>query len=99
MFMIRETMHCKPGKVREMVDRFKALAKVIDELGYKPYRLYTDVSGERFWTVVAETETESMEAFVAMEQKVMGHEKAKQIMTGYHDLVQRGFRQVYKIER
>ena len=99
MFMIRETMHCKPGKVRELVDRFKALSKVMSEMGYSPFRLYTDVSGERFWTVVAETDTESVEAFIGMEQKVMASEKARQIMAGYHDLVLRGFRQIYKAER
>jgi heme-degrading monooxygenase HmoA len=99
MFMIRETMHCKPGKVRELVDRFKALSKLIAEMGYTPFRLYTDVSGERFWTVVAETDADSVEAFIGMEQKVMANEKAKQIMAGYHDLVLRGFRQIYKAER
>ena len=98
MFMIRETMHCKPGKVRELVDRFKALSKLIGEMGYTPFRLYTDVSGERFWTVVAETDADSVEAFIGMEQKVMANEKAKQIMAGYHDLVDHGRREIYRIE-
>ena len=98
MYVIREVMQCKPGKVRDMVNRFKNLSDVIQKLGYKPFRLFTDVSGKPFWTVVAETEAESLDAFFAMEQKAMANEDARQIMAGYHEAVDGGHREIYRAE-
>jgi hypothetical protein len=96
MFTIREVIHCRPGKVRPLVDKFKAVGAVMERLGYRPFRLYTDVSGERFWTVVAETEAETIDAFLEMEGKVMSDPAAQEAMGGYHDLVQRGRREVFR---
>jgi hypothetical protein len=96
--MIREVMQCKPGKVRNMVTKFKALNDVVQRLGFKPFRLFTDVSGVPFWTVVAEGEAQSLEDFLAMEDKVMGDADAQQAMAGYHDLVEQGRREVYRVE-
>ena len=53
MLLIREIMYCKPGKVRAMVDKSLAMAKLSE------------------------------------------HEK---LMEGYHDLVDYGRREIYKIE-
>ena len=99
MYVVREVMQCKPGKVRELVNRFKSLSTVIQKLGFKPFRIFTDVSGEPFWTVVAETDVDSIDSFFAMEEKVMGNDEARQIMSGYHDFVQAGRREIYKAER
>ena len=33
MYVIREVMNCKPGKVRPMVEKFKALSSVMREMG------------------------------------------------------------------
>jgi hypothetical protein len=41
-------MHCKPGKVREMVDKFKSLSAAAQQMGFPALRVYTDVSAERF---------------------------------------------------
>jgi hypothetical protein len=98
MFLIREVMQCKPGKVRDMVNKFKGLNVVAHRLGYKPFRLFTDVSGEPFWTVVAESEVESLNAFLEMEEKVMAEDDARKAMAGYHDLVQNGRREIYRVE-
>ena len=65
MYVIREVMQCKPGKVRDMVQRFKKLNAIAPRLGLKPSQILTDVSGEHFWTVVGTTEVESLEAFFA----------------------------------
>ena len=98
MFLIREVLSCKPGKVGEMVKKFKALSAVMKRMNIKPFRIFTDVSGERFWTLVAETEAETLDDFFAMEGRVMGDEEARKAMSGYHDLVERGRREIYKIE-
>ncbi len=67
MYLIRDIMRCKPGNARPMVDKLKALAKAINKFGIKnQFRILTDVSGKRYWTVVAEMEVESLEAYTAM---------------------------------
>jgi len=98
MLLVREVVHCKPGKVGEMVKRFRELAKVMERLGHMPFRLYTDVSGERFWTVVAESEVESLDAFNAAVNDVMGDADAQKAMAEYHDFVVSGRREIYRIE-
>lgn len=98
MYIVRETVQCKPGKVREMVKKFKGLSGIRERKGYKPLRLLTDVSGEPFWTVTAESEVASFDEFVAMEGKVMADAEAGQIMAGYHDLLVSGRREIFRVE-
>jgi hypothetical protein len=60
MYVIREVVNCKPGKVRQMVEK-------IDD-------------------------------FFAMEQSLMANETLRKTLADYHDLVDRGRREVYRIE-
>ena len=99
MYLIREIVHCQPGKVGEMVGKFKAISAAMREMQLEPFRLLTDVSGEPFWTVVAETTVERIDDFFAMEQKLMASEALRSAMSGYHDLVNAGRREIYRVER
>jgi hypothetical protein len=64
----------------------------------------TDFAAERFWTIVAEFEVESLDAFEKMmsgEGEPMDAETMKQmeeLMKGYHELVDYGRREIYKLE-
>jgi len=98
MFVIRDVMHCKPGQVRPMVEKFVALSKLTGEIGLSGMRVMTDVSAERFWTVVAELEVPSLEAYANAMKQSMQHPKFKEIMQGYHDLVEDGRREIYQLE-
>ena len=102
MLLIRDIMYCKPGKVRPMVDKFLAMSKLMQKAGMGKMRVSTDVSAERYWTVVGEMEAPSMEAFDKMTRgEDLGSEISKEfesIMKGYHDLVDHGRREIYKIE-
>src|SRR4051812_10497371 len=66
VLLIRDIMYCKPGKVRPMADKFLAMAKLSEKKGMGKMRVLTDVSAERYWTVVSEMEVENLEAFSAM---------------------------------
>jgi hypothetical protein len=66
--------------------------------GMQPFRLLTDVSGEQFWTVVAETEAEDISEFFGREAEIMADEAFGEAMAGYHDLVADGRREIYKVE-
>ena len=66
-------------------------------------RIMTDFCADRYWTLVAEMEVENLEAFEkSMMQSPPGSKedmkKFEEIMKGYHDLVDRGKREIYKIE-
>jgi hypothetical protein len=98
MLLIRDIMYCKPGKVRPMVEKFVAMAKLNEKKKMPKMRVMTDVSAERYWTVVSEMEVESMEALMAMMQNPDNAKEFDAIMKGYHDLVDHGRREVYNIE-
>jgi hypothetical protein len=98
MYIVREVMHCRPGKVRDMVSKFTALNAVMKRKGYPPFRIFTDVSGERFWTIVLESETDNLEEHRRMEENVLADPEAQKAMSGYHDIVDDGRRAIYKIE-
>jgi hypothetical protein len=91
-------MYCKPGKVRPLVEKFLAAARFGEQRGWGRMRIMTDVSGERFWTLVAEIEAPSMEAFMAMGQSEEDAKEFEAIMKGYHDLVDHGRREIYRLE-
>ena len=102
MFLIREIMYCKPGKVRPMVEKFTAMSKLGEKVGLPRMRVMTDFSAEQFWTVVAELEVTDLDTFEKMMSSPQGSEqdikKLDEIMKGYHDLVDHGRREIYKIE-
>jgi hypothetical protein len=98
MYVIREVLHCKPGKVRQMADKFRAISQALQEMGHQPMRLLTDVTGEPFWTIVAEASVERIDDFVAIEQTLMANERLRKVMADYHDLVESGRREIYRVE-
>jgi hypothetical protein len=97
MYVIREILNCKPGKVGQMVEKFQAIGTVMRKMGKEPFRVLTDVSGEPFWTVVAETSVERIDDFFAMEQELMATDALRSAMAGYHDLVISGKREILRI--
>jgi hypothetical protein len=98
MYVIREVLNCKPGKVRQMVDKFRHISEVLKEAGHDPMRLLTDVTGEPFWTVIAEAQVEKIDDFFAMEQTLTANETLRKTMADYHDLVVSGRREIYRVE-
>ena len=99
MYVIREIMHCKPGKVGEMVKRFKQMEPLMKEVGLKePQRIMTDMSGESFWTVVAEQNVESLEQYLDLSRQTMTDPRVQKIMQGYHEFVESGRREIFKVE-
>jgi hypothetical protein len=98
MFMVREVMSCKPGKVGELVKKFKQLGAVMQAMKLEPFRIYTDVAGASFWTLILERDYDSLDDISAVESRVMSDERAQSVMSGYHDLVVKGSREIYKIE-
>jgi hypothetical protein len=98
MYVIREVLNCKPGKVRQMADKFREISMVMKDLGHEPLRLLTDVTGEPFWTIIAEAKVEKIDDFFAMERALTANETLRKTMADYHDLVASGRREIYRTE-
>ena len=98
MFVVRDIMYCKPGKVRQMVEKFLALSRLSEQIGLGKMRVMTDVSAERYWTVVSETEVESLEEYARKSRESMQMKEFQDAMKGYHDLIDHGRREIYMLE-
>lgn len=98
MYVIREILHCQPGKVRPLLEKFRVLSSALQELGHEPLRLLTDVAGEHFWTLIVEVKVEQVEQFFEVEKQLMGNEKVRHAMSDYHELVADGGREIYRVE-
>src|ERR671911_224540 len=102
MLLVREIFHCKPGKVRPMVEKFLAMQKLNEKAGYGKSRVMTDFCAERYWTVVSEYEIPSMQT---LEDMMAGkgispelNAEYEKVMEGYHDLMLQGRREIFKLE-
>jgi hypothetical protein len=105
MYLIRDIFHCKPGKVRAMVDKFKKMNELGKGSGMPQMRILTDFSAERYWTIVSEMEVADLKAYEDMMSSQPNAQltaedmtKFEEVMTGYHDLVPDGRREIFKIE-
>ena len=89
-------------------DRYKkvtrSFAELMEKAGQGRMRVMTDFVADRYWTVVSDFEVESLDAFEKMmsgEGSGFDEETLRQmdeLMKGYHDLVDFGRREIYKLE-
>ena len=98
MVVIREVMFCKPGKVRPMVDKFKAMSALMQKKGGAKMRVMTDLAADHYWTVIAEYEMPSLAEFEKMMSDQPSMKEFGPIMEGYHDLIDHGRREIYTLE-
>ena len=102
MLVVREIMTCQPGKVRPLVEKFKTLNTLGAKYKQPTMRIMTDFAAEQYWTVVAEMEVPDLGTFEKMMSNPQGSaddmKQMEELMKGYHDLVDHGKREIYKIE-
>ena len=99
MLLVREVFFCKPGKVKPLLEKFKTMNRLSEKLGLGPAaRLMTDVSAERYWTVISEWEVKSLQDFEDLMAKSMDNKELGEVMKDYHDFVESGRREFYRIE-
>src|SRR5258708_35490582 len=70
--------------------------------GMPKMRIMTDFTAERYWMLVAEMEVKNMEEFETIlsgaRQKEGDMKEMETMIKGYHDLVEHGRREIYKLE-
>jgi hypothetical protein len=97
MLLIRDVFRCKPGKARELADRFKRTFPSLErEDGFRNCRVMVDYVAD-YWTVVLQAEVESIEQFDKHMREFGSRPDVKDILSGYMDLVDGGHREIYKI--
>ncbi len=97
MYVVRNVFKTKPGKARQLVDKFLAANKLLDETKIWGVRLMTDTVST-FWTVVLEFEVAELDDyFHAMEERA-ADPRWREAMSGYMDLVDGGHREIYSVE-
>ena len=102
MYLVREVMYCKPGKVSAMKEKFLAMNKLSEKMKMPKMRVMTDFAAEQYWTGAAEMEVPDLGAFEKMMANPLGSavdmKQLEELMKGYHDLVDHGMREIYRIE-
>ncbi len=97
MYLVREILVCKPGRVKELVAMFKESFNYMEGSGLSNARVMTDTA-TTYWTVVAEFEVNSPGDVWDGHQKLGQREEFAEAMKGYMDCVKGGRREIFKIE-
>ena len=98
MYLVQETFYTRPGKARELVNKFKAAIPHFQETeGGQNFKIMTDISG-KYWTVVMSFETNDIGGFITNLRSATGSPELQEIMKGYIDLVEGGKRDIYLLE-
>ena len=97
MLLIRDVFRCKPGKARELAERFKkTIPSMESDDGFRNVRVMVDYVAT-YWTVVLEGEVESIEQFDGHMAQFSARPEVREILSGYMDLVEGGHREIYRI--
>lgn len=98
MIVIRNVFKCKPGKAKTVIEKFKRANELMTNAGadgFKERVLVDEVA--TFWTVVIETEVEDLAGFAAAMQEYGSRADVQEAMSGYMDMVESGYREIFKI--
>lgn len=98
MYLVRNVFRARPGQARPLVEKFKAAAPHLEKIGpVTRMRVMTDAVAT-FWTVVIESEVEDLAAYITMSRGATSIPQVAEIMKGYMDHVESGYREVFQIE-
>lgn len=97
MYVVREVFRCKPGHSKSVSERMKKSFPLMQKMkGFVSARVLIDYVAS-YWTVVLETEVESLAEFERQMTEYSGSQEFKDMMKGYMDEVDGGHREIYRI--
>lgn len=98
MIVIRNVFHCRPGEAKHLVAKLKAASAAMTSAKVVAgARVMTDMSAP-FWTVVFETDSESLTAWEEAFRKYGSDPAIQGAMSGYMEHVTGGHREIWKVE-
>jgi hypothetical protein len=97
VYLIRDVFRCKPGGAKALAEKLRATIPSTErEDGFRNCRLLVDFVGT-YWTVVWEAEVDSLERFEHHMAHYGSRPEVRQAMSGYLDLVEGGYREIFRI--
>ncbi len=97
MFVVRDVFRCKPGKAKDVASRFKRVLSLIErDDHFTNGKVMVDMVST-YWTVVLETECESLAQFEQHQSEFGQRPEVQEIMAGYMELVDGGAREIYRL--
>lgn len=97
MYVIRDVFKTKPGKAKPLVDKFKSAVGFIDSTRIWGARIMTDTVAS-YWTVVLELEVEDLDDYFGMQEERAADQRWAEAMSGYMDLVEGGYREIFEVQ-
>lgn len=97
MYVVRNVFTCKPGKAKDLVARFQAARPHLQGMGIRNSRILTDTAAG-FWTVVVESETESLDDYFEAVRARPATTDLQEAMGDYMELVIGGRREILRLE-
>ena len=97
MKVIRNVFKCKPGKAKELIEKVKKANALMKEAGAVISERVLVDEVATFWTVVIENEVEDMAKFEESMKEYASREDVQQAMAGYMDLVDGGYREIFRV--
>jgi hypothetical protein len=97
MYIIRNVFKCKPGMAKILIEKLKKANALMKGAGavINERVLVDEVAA--FWTVVIETEVEDMAKFEESMKEYGSREDVQEAMAGYMDLVDGGYREIFRV--
>jgi hypothetical protein len=97
MYLIRDVFRCRPGKAGEVARRFKEAAPHLAADGtMRNVQVMHDYVAA-YWTVVLQAEVDDLGDFDRHMAEWRNHAEMQRIMSGYMELVQEGYREVFRL--
>ena len=96
MYIIRNVFKCRPGKSKALIEKFKTAHNLMKkDIDLEDRILVDEVAG--FWTVVVEVNVENIAEFEDRMKERGARDDVQQAMAGYMDLVDGGYREVFRV--
>jgi heme-degrading monooxygenase HmoA len=97
MYVVRDVFRCKPGKAKELANRFQQLVPSMErDDHFRNCKVMVDVA-TTYWTVVLEAEFETLADFERHMAEFSAREEVKAVLAGYMELVDGGHRELYRL--
>ena len=97
MFVIRDIFRCKPGRAKELAERFKRTIPSCEQHdGFRNCRVMVDAVAD-YWTVVLECDVEKLEDFEKHMREFGSRPEVREALDGYMELVVEGRREIFRI--
>ena len=97
MFVVRDVFRCKPGKAKELVEKFKKTVATMErDDRFTNVRIMVDAIAD-YWTVVLESDVETLADFEKHMSEFGARPEVREAMAGYMDLVIEGRREIFRL--